>query len=126
MSPLLDIASWILIVAGGAFVVTRTLGPLAGGIAPLEVAFLVAGAGLLLLVTRFQNRSPVRAVGEPEEEWYRAALSRAILVWSLLELVALFGAVSLFLTRGLAAFLVLFAAALTGFVLLRPGRLAGE
>ena len=106
--------------------VARTTGALAVDFAPLELIVLLAGSGLLLIVSQLGQSLPPRVPEQTAQDWWRATLGRAVLAWGLLELAALLGSVSLLATRSLLGFGVLLAGALFGFVLLTPGRLARE
>jgi len=81
-------------------------------------AAVFAGA----LICRRHISRPARGV--TEEEWWRANLSRAILIWGLLEVGALFGAVLFFGSRNYLP-LAVTGCGLFLLVLTAPSRLAG-
>ena len=110
----------------GAFVATRSAGPLLGGVTILDLAALLVAAPAALLILLIRQRLPARVTGQSPDEWWRRHLSRAILLWGLLEGLALLGAVSLFASRRVLGFGVLAAGALAGLLLLTPARLMGE
>lgn len=117
------VASTTIIILG-AFVVTRTTGPVGFGFGALDAVALVMGASGLMITTLVRQRLPGSS-GDPEE-WWRVNLGRAILVWVFYELPAVIGAITLMATRHGAAYLVLAVLALGGLVSARPSRLAGS
>ena len=114
-----------LIVSVGALVAVRSAGPTASGVVPLELAALLIGLSLLTMVYLLRTRILPRASAESEDEWWRAHLGKALLLWSLLEFSALVGALTLFLTRHVLGFSLLALLALAGLFLVAPARLTG-
>jgi hypothetical protein len=109
-------------VSIGALVATRSTGALLTGAALPDLAVLLVGLPAALLIFLLRQRLPPRGSLSPDD-WWRAHLGRAILIWGLLEGLALLGAVSLFATRRVAGFALLALGALAGLVALTPGRL---
>lgn len=115
-----------LIVCVGALVATRSTGPFASGLAPIELAALLIGISLLAFVYLMRSRMLPRASGQSDDDWWRLHLGKALLLWSLLEFSALVGAVALFATRHLVGFALLAVLALGGLLSVSPARLAGD
>jgi hypothetical protein len=117
------IISSTAIVSIGAYAVRRGLG-IVSGAGPLDFVALSLGVGAVLLVLAFRSRLPARS-GASDDDWWKANVGRAILVWALLESPAILGAVSLFVTGRLLAYTVLVAMALIGLTTATPSRLSG-
>src|SRR5258706_11964484 len=117
------IISSTAIVSIGAYAVRRSLG-IVSGAGPVDFVALSAGVGAVLLVLVFRSRIPARS-GASDDEWWKANVGRAILVWALLESPAILGAVTLFATGRMLAYTVLVAFALIGLATATPSRLSG-
>jgi hypothetical protein len=117
-----------LIISSGAFITTKSLTGLesGSGFTGLEAVALLLGASDLLLVTLIRSRLPTRGAGRSADEWWRRHLGRAVLLWTLLEFLALLGAITLFATRRVTAFGVLTLIALAALLSVSPSRLAGD
>lgn len=111
------------IVAIGAFVARRSLGPLTAGAGPLDFTAILVGLSTLTMVILFRSRLPARG-GVPAEEWWRVNVGRAVLVWALLEFPVVIGAIALFATGHVPVFAILSGLAFAGLVAMSPGRLA--
>ena len=102
---------------------TRTAGFRTTGWTPLEAVALVVGISALamahLIRRRFTSRGPASA-----EQWRTPEVGWAALLWSLLELPAVIGAITLMATRHLPVFAGLAILSVGGLVLYRPSRLA--
>jgi len=114
------VASTTIIILG-AFVVTRTTGPVVFGFGGLDAVALVMGVSGLMITSLVRQRLPPSP--EDSEKWWQVNLGRVILIWGFYEVPAVIGAITLMATRHAPAFLVLGAVGLGGLVLTRPGRL---
>jgi len=115
-----------LIVTVGALVVSMSLNSASGKLgAPDAVAFLL-GLAVFVVGMRIRQRLGERRGGQTREEWWAANAGRVLLLWGLLELGAMAGAVLLFATGHLPVFAVLALAALAGLMASSPGRLAAD
>ncbi|MGH7525235.1 MAG: hypothetical protein ACREMX_00865 [Gemmatimonadales bacterium] len=88
----------------------------------LYVALFVVAAVLFGAAIFAAGRISPPAAGISQDDWWRANLGRAIVVWALVEAPALLGLVAYFLTRDFRALI----ATLTGLLLFgnyRPSRL---
>ncbi len=114
----------------GAFVVTRTTGPLVKGFGPLDgVALMIAVSSLaivFLIRQRFASDGGGRGGDRPSDQWWDAQLGRCVLLWCLLEFPAVIGAITLVATRRLPAYAILTVVSLGGLILMRPAKLAGN
>jgi len=115
-----------LIVSSGAFIVTRSLRPLSGGAAPIDWMALLVGGSALWIVFLLRSRFPERTGSRSLEDWWRENLGRCVMIWALLELPAILGAVALFATGHFWIFSGLVFVALGGLLTAAPARLAGE
>ncbi len=89
----------------------------------LYVALFVVAAVLFGAAVFAARRLAPPAAGTSQDDWWRANLGRAIVVWALVETPALLGLVAYFLTRDFRVLI----ATLTGLLLFgnyRPSRLA--
>jgi hypothetical protein len=114
------VASTTIIILG-AFVVTRTTGPVVFAFGALDAVALVMGISGVMITALVRQRLPA-ASGSPEQ-WWEVNLGRVILLWVFYEVPAVIGSITLMATRHLIAFLVLGTVALAGLVISRPGRL---
>jgi hypothetical protein len=114
------VASTTIIILG-AFVVTRTTGPVVFAFGALDAVALVMGISGVMITALVRQRLPA-ASGSPEQ-WWEVNLGRVILLWVFCEVPAVIGSITLMATRHLIAFLVLGTVALAGQVISRPGRL---
>lgn len=115
-----------LIVTIGALVVSMSLKSASGSLgAPDAVAFLL-GLGVILAGTKIRLRLGESKRGQSREEWWTAHAGRVLLLWGLMELTAMAGAVLLFATGHLLVFVVLALAALAGLATSSPGRFAAD
>lgn len=115
-----------IIVASGALIARRSLRGLSTGFGPLDAAGLACGVSALVIVALLASRLPRRPAGQTVDDWWRAHTGRAVLLWSLLELPAMIGAVTLFATGHLVAYLLLAVLALGGLAVTGPARLVAE
>lgn len=119
----LSLVASVLVFTGVATVVR--------GIQPWEIppslvyAPFVVGAVLFGAALACRGRLTQLGQGISEEEWWRANLPRAILVWGLLEGGALFGAVLCFSSRSYLP-LAVTGCGLLLLVLTAPSRLTGS
>lgn len=113
------------IVTSGAFVVSLSLHTTSRAVGPLDGVALFLGLVILWVVRMRWSGLPARRADESADGWWRENAGAALLLWALLELAAMLGAVTLFATGHLIVFAVLAMLVLTGFVVLTPGRLSG-
>jgi hypothetical protein len=109
------------IILLGAFVVTRTTGPVVFGFGALDGVALLMGASGLAITSLVRQRLPGFS-GDPEE-WWRVNLGRAVLIWVFFEVPAVIGAITLMATRHVPAFGLLGTMALAGLMASRPSKL---
>jgi hypothetical protein len=112
----------LLFLAVALFVRT---GPAAVTDPRLPLLLVVVGVPMLILAQVLSSRIAPRRTGEPSVVWWQANLTRAIVVWSLVEGAALLGIVGFWLT-GNRLPLALTAAGIVLFVVSAPGRLAAD
>lgn len=112
----------LLFLAVALFVRT---GPVAITDPRLPTLLVVAGVPILILAQVLRSRIAPRRAGEPSAVWWQANLTRAILVWSLVEAASLLGIVGFWLT-GNRLPLALTAAGVVLFMVSAPGRLAAD
>ena len=105
--------------------VTRTTGSPTVGWGGLDGVALLLGISTLALVHLIRQRLPSREPGQSEEQWWNRHLGRAVLLWSLLELAAVIGAVTLMATGHLAVFAALALFGLGGLLAYRPTTFGG-
>lgn len=115
-----------LIVSSGAFIVTRSMRPLSGGAAPIDWMALLVSGSALWIVLLLRSRIPGPTGSLSLEDWWREHLGRCVMIWALLELPAVLGAVALFATGHYWIFGLLVFLALGGLLTASPARLAGE
>ncbi|HEY7029305.1 MAG TPA: hypothetical protein VH438_16940 [Gemmatimonadales bacterium] len=84
---------------------------------PFALAAVLFAGGLII-----RTRIPQRKTAETEDEWWRVNLSRALMVWSLFEGPALFGA-AMYLTLGTIVPLLVTGVGLVMLLLNSPARL---
>ena len=84
---------------------------------PFALAAVLFAGGLII-----RTRIPQRATAESEDEWWRVNLPRALMVWSLFEGPALFGA-AMYLTLGTVVPLLVTGIGLVMLLLNSPHRL---
>jgi len=84
---------------------------------PFALAAVLFAGGLII-----RTRIPPRTTTETENEWWRVNLSRALMVWSLFEGPALFGA-AMYLTLGTIIPLLVTGVGLVMLLLNSPNRL---
>ncbi|HTG84075.1 MAG TPA: hypothetical protein VL853_04670 [Gemmatimonadales bacterium] len=84
---------------------------------PFALAAVLFAGGLII-----RTRIPQRATAESEDEWWRVNLPRALMVWSLFEGPALFGA-AMYLTLGTLVPLLVTGIGLVMLLLNSPHRL---
>lgn len=120
-------------LAGGTVIVAAVAWFVRGGMAdpppdlPLlrYIALATSGAGLAVAwLVRSRVEPASGGVGDPA--WWKANLGRCIVVWAQLDFVGILGAVVYLITGHLASAVVIVTAALAGFALFTPSRLAGE
>ena len=112
-----------LIVSSGALVVSLSLGSMTAALAPLDAVVFLVGMGALLAAFRQRQRLGGSTRGETVESWWGENGGKALLVWGLLELGALIGAMLIFATGRFPIYAVLATVALSGLVVSSPGRL---
>ena len=115
------LASTTIIILG-AFVVTRTTGPILFAFGTLDAVALVMGGSGLMITSLVRQRLPAPS-GNPDE-WWQVNLGRVILIWVFYEVPAVLGAITLMASRHAPAFLALSVVALAGLIWSRPARLA--
>ena len=115
------VASTTIIILG-AFVVTRTTGPVLFAFGGLDAVALIMGASGLMITSLVRQRLPA-PMGN-RDAWWQVNLGRVILVWVFYEVPAVLGAITLMATRHAPAFLILGVVALAGLIWARPARLA--
>ncbi|HEU5217981.1 MAG TPA: hypothetical protein VFU23_04940 [Gemmatimonadales bacterium] len=113
-----------LISTGGALATSLTLGTASTMVDLSDWLGLAAGLGAIGAGFRQRRVLTGAAAPGPLETWWSEHAGRVLLMWGLLELGGLFGAVLLFATGHLPAYAVLTALALVGIVLTPPGRIA--
>lgn len=91
----------------------------------IPTLLVVAGVPILILAQVLRARIAPRRAGERSAAWWQTNLTRAIVVWSLVEAASLLGVVGFWLT-GSRLPLALTAAGIVLFVVSAPGRLAAE
>jgi len=102
-------------------VVTWSTGTVAMAMGTLDSAALMTGLSSFAIASLVRQRLPG---GSAEvETWWQEHLGRAVLIWSVLEMPAIVGAISLFATRHVPAFLALGAVSVASLVRTRPARL---
>ena len=115
-----------LIVSVGAFVTVRGTAALRSELAAIDYVAALVGLGAVLLLDWLRRRTPERRADQSPDDWWRLSMGQAVLLWGLLDLVAMLGAIELFLTGHVIGFGILAAVALGGLLTLSPGRLAQE
>ncbi len=113
-----------IIVTVGALVVRKSLGSMSYGVGRFDWMVFVAGLGALIFAYRQRQRFG-DGHSHQAEQWWGDHSGQALLVWGLLEVGALIGAVLLFSTGRFPVYAVLAGLALAGLVLTSPSRLAG-
>jgi hypothetical protein len=117
----IGIVASTIIVSVGAAVVSASLHTTNTSFGALDGLALLAGLGGLGAVLRLRGALPESTGGDA---WWRANAGACLVLWALLELVALIGSTLLFITGHVVVFAVLVLAAMGGLVTLSPGRLA--
>lgn len=84
---------------------------------PFALAAVLFAGGLII-----RTRIPQRSTAETPDEWWRVNISRALMVWSLFEGPALFGA-AMYLTLGTIVPLLVTGVGLVMLLLNSPNRL---
>jgi len=115
-----------LIVSIGALVASRSTGALRGEAATIDYVGAGIGLAAALLLGALRRRLPARSAEQNADDWWRLQIGRAVLLWGLLELLAVLGAAALLFTGHAIGFAVLALLALGGLLVLSPARLAGE
>lgn len=115
-----------IIVSAGALVVKGTLGTLGWSMDLLDYVAIVAGSTAVVLANRLRQAIGGRRSGQSADDWWGENAGKALLVWAILELAALVGAIVLFATGHVTVFTVLVTLVLAGLVLTSPGRLSGQ
>ncbi len=111
------------IVLAGAFVVTRSTGTVTTSLGTLDAVALFTGLSSFTIASVVRQRLPGTGGAGPDA-WWQEHLGRAVLIWSVLEMPAIVGAMTLFATRHTPAFVALGLVAIASLVRLRPSRLA--
>jgi hypothetical protein len=116
------VASTLIICIGG-LTLSLTLGTATSAAGLLD--WLALGSGAVAFLTAFRQRSKLSRLGEggSAAEWWSDNAGKVLLIWGLLELTAIAGAVVVFATGHLTAFAALAALSLAGLGTLSPGRL---
>ena len=83
------------------------------------------GFSTLAITFLVRQRLPGRGSSQSLDDWWGQHLGRAMLIWALLEMPAVLGAITLLATRHMPAFAGLGLLALAGLTMARPARLAG-
>ncbi|MGQ0702821.1 MAG: hypothetical protein ACT4PM_06780 [Gemmatimonadales bacterium] len=93
---------------------------LATGPGGLAWAALIVGVSAVVLASLVYKRLDPPAPGRRLDEWWGEQLGRAILIWSLFEMPAIIGAVTLLTTRDYVIYGALGGIALVGLIRFRP------
>jgi hypothetical protein len=91
----------------------------------LYISLTVVSATLFGAAAFTANRLARPGRGNLAEDWWRANLGRAVLIWALVEAPAMLGTIAYLLTRDFRALLAPFIGLLL-FANYRPSRLTGE
>jgi len=102
----------------------RTIAPALGGV--VGYAVYLGCAAVFALGFWWRTRIPSRAGGLPEADYWRATMSKALLLWGTLEAVVMVAAAIAILAGQAAVAGVALMIYLTLMLLSSPGRLAGE
>lgn len=113
-----------LIVSAGAAVAARSTGQLRTGLSPIDWPGVLLALAALPLYLALRRRLPARRAAEAPDAWWQAYLGRAVLLWALLELAAMVGAVTLLATGSSVGFAALAVLAFGGLLTCSPARLA--
>lgn len=112
------------IITLGAFITSRTLGAMTGDIGRLDALVFLAGLGALGAGFRRRARLVNHDAGRVPELWWGENAGRVLVVWVLMELGGVIGAVLLFATGRAPVSAILAVLALAGLALSSPGRLS--
>lgn len=115
-----------IIINLGALVVSLSLRASVTAVSAPDLVVLLAGLGALLAGIRLRHRLGGRRSGQTREEWWGENAGRALMLWGLLELCALPGAVLMFATGHVTIFAGLTAMAVASLAMCAPGRLTGD
>ena len=115
-----------LIISVGALATSFTLGTATTAASLFDAIALLGGAAAFLAGFRQRKRLTRAGGGRSAEEWWGENAGRVLLIWGLLELTAVAGAVVVFATGHLTAFVALAVLALAGLGTLSPGRVRGS
>jgi hypothetical protein len=112
-----------IIISGGALAVSLSLGTVTSGTGSIDWIALVVGLGILGIVLQRRQRLEAQSAGGWADAWWQANSGAALVLWALLEFTSTIGSVVLFATGHIVVFVVLVFLALSGLLLLSPGRL---
>ena len=119
----LGIVASTLIISIGGLTLSLTLGTATSAAGLLD--WLALGVGAVAFLTGFSRRNKLSRLreGGSAEEWWIENAGKVLLIWGLLELTAVAGAVVVFASGHLTAFAALAALSLAGLGTLSPGRM---
>ena len=115
-----------LIITGGALTTSLTLGTATTAAGLFDWVALISGSAAFVTGFQPRKRLTLPGGGRTAEEWWGDNGGRVLLVWGLLELTAVAGAVVVFATGHLTAFVALAVLGLAGLGTLSPGRVHGR
>lgn len=115
-----------LIISLGALATSFTLGTATTAAGLFDAVALLAGSAAFVAGFQQRRRLTRAGAGRSAEEWWGENAGRVLLMWGLLELTAVTGAVVVFATGHLTAFVALAVLALAGLGTLSPGRVTGR
>ena len=119
------VASTLIIIVG-ALTLSLTLGNATAAAGLADGVALVFGAATFSWGFRLRARLRQPTARESVDDWWNANTGRVLLMWGLMELTAIAGAVVTFATGHLTAFVALAVLGLAGLGTLAPGRVAGR
>ena len=115
-----------LIITGGALTMSLTLGTATTAAGLPDGAALIFGSATFVAGFRQRARLSQPVGGGSAEAWWGENTGRVLLIWGLMELTAVAGAVVAFATGHLTAFVALAVLGLAGLGTLSPGQVGGQ
>jgi hypothetical protein len=110
------------IITVGALTTSLVLGTATAAAGLPDGLALVAGAAAFLAGIRSRKRLRPSGSGDTGDQWWNENGGRVLLIWGLMELTAVTGAVVVFATGHLTAFAALAVLGLAGLASLSPRR----
>lgn len=110
------------IITIGALTTSLVLGTATAAAGLPDGVALVAGAGAFVAGIQQRKRLRPSGSGESIDQWWNVNGGRLVLIWGLMELTAVSGAVVVFATGHLTAFAALTVLGLAGLASLSPRR----